>query len=334
MKKAITIKNLRAYYILQNSGNKKIVRAVDDVSLDIYEGEILGIAGESGCGKTTLLKVLYGLLNLPLFVKSGEIIYHDVGGTEVDILKLPVSEKRSMLYWKHISYIPQASMNVLNPLLKVKKQFLKVLKTHYKDRKKGQLLEMAAEHAKNLGLPSDILDSYPHQLSGGMRQRVTIAIATLFTPKIIFADEPTTALDVVVQRGVMQILKDLQSIYKNTIVLVSHDIAVHAEITDRLGIMYAGKLVELGPTLSLFRSPLHPYTKFLIESLPQIGEKKTKMSVPGVPPSLINLPSGCRFHPRCPFKSEICSEEEPPFVEVREGHFVACFRTTKEEDYL
>ena len=175
-----------------------------------------------------------------------------------------------------------------------------------------------------------VLKSYPHQLSGGMRQRTTIALATILQPRIIVADEPTTALDVVAQRAVIQLLKDIQELQKNTIILVTHDMAVHANITDRIGIMYAGMFVEEAETHEIFENPLHPYTRFLIASLPKVGDKSYKPSVPGAPPALSNLPSGCPFHPRCPYVMEICKEEIPQLVEVSAGHKSACFLSSKE----
>lgn len=329
MKKILSVENLKAYYDVKVFGIERTVKAVDNISFDVYEDEILGLAGESGCGKSTLIKVLYGILKPPLDIKSGKVLYHL--NQPIDILTMDIEDKREKLYWKVVSYIPQGSMNVLNPLLRIKKQFMNILKVHHKEKAKEDLEEMVVEHIKNLGLPREVLNSYPHQLSGGMRQRVTIALATVLTPRIIFADEPTTALDVVVQRGVLQLLKDLQKMYRNTIIMVTHDIAVHAELTDRLAVMYAGKIVELSSTREIFKNPLHPYTKFLINSVPQIGEKTIKNSAPGSPPSLANPPTGCRFHPRCPLAMRVCSEKDPPFKEIFPGHFVACFRVEGDE---
>lgn len=330
MKAVLSVKDLKAYYMVKAFGIERVVRAVDNVSFDVYENEILGLAGESGCGKSTLIKVLYGILKPPLTVLGGRVVYQLE--QSVDVLSMSLEERKEQLYWKAISYIPQGSMNVLNPLLKIKRQFMNILKIHMgKQVPKSELEDRVVEHIKNLGLPKEILDSYPHQLSGGMRQRVTIALATVLAPRVIFADEPTTALDVVVQRGVLQLLRDLQNSYKNTIIMVTHDIAVHAELTDRMAVMYAGKMVELAPTREIFKNPLHPYTKFLIDSVPQIGERVVKNSAPGSPPSLANPPKGCRFHPRCPLADKICAEKEPSFKEVSPEHFVACFKVGGDE---
>jgi peptide/nickel transport system ATP-binding protein len=193
-----------------------------------------------------------------------------------------------------------------------------------------EAFELARQHIAELGLPRNILDSYPHQLSGGMRQRVTIALAALLKPRIIIADEPTTALDVVVQRGVVQLLMDIQQKLKNTIILVTHDMGVHANIANRIGIMYAGKIVEEGTTERVFDRPLHPYTQYLINSLPRFGDKTIRGSVPGSPPSLSNLPSGCPFHPRCPYVKKICTEQMPDLVNLISNHKVACWLVGEE----
>ena len=179
-------------------------------------------------------------------------------------------------------------------------------------------------HINRLGLTNDVLNAYPHQLSGGMRQRVAIALATVFQPSLIIADEPTTALDVVVQRGVLQTIKEIQAESGNTVLLVTHDIAVHANVADRLMIMYAGRIAEEAPTENIFAAPLHPYTQHLVSSLPVIGERSTKASLKGAPPNLANPPTGCRFHPRCPFAMDICRTEVPELLEVAQRHRVAC----------
>lgn len=320
-------KNLKAYYSFKAFGIDRNIRALDDVTFDIYEKEIFGIAGESGCGKSTLMKVLYGLIKSPLRHVGGDAIYK-INGKEKSVFSFD-KEKLRRLRWSFMSYIPQGSMNILNPTLRIKKQFLNIIKAHKDVVNVDEAENIAVEHIKSLGLPLEVLRSYPHQLSGGMRQRVTIALATVLKPRIIFGDEPTTALDVVVQRGVIQLLKDIQKELDNTVIMVTHDMAVHAELTDRIGIMYAGKMVEIASTHEIFKEPLHPYTQYLINSLPRIGDKSEKVSVPGAPPSLANPPSGCRFHPRCPYAKQICKEKEPPLEELKPGHFVACFIATE-----
>jgi peptide/nickel transport system ATP-binding protein len=327
MKKTILrAENLKAYYILDVHGKQKVVQAVNDVNLNIRENEVYGIAGESGCGKTTLLKALYGAFEPPLRLIDGKVIYVDYD-KETDITSLDAKAKRK-LRWKYISFVPQGSMSVLNPVTKVRDSYKDFIDSHWIGASKDEALQMAQEHIIELGLPKNILDAYPHQLSGGMRQRVTIALAALLKPSIMIGDEPTTALDVVVQRGVVQLLKDIQRNFKNTIIMVTHDMGVHANIADRIGIMYAGKFVEEADTETIFGEPRHPYTKFLIDSLPKFGDKSTRESAPGSPPDLANLPGGCPFHPRCPHATEQCTEQMPDLVNIDIHHKVACWLIT------
>jgi peptide/nickel transport system ATP-binding protein len=216
-------------------------------------------------------------------------------------------------------------MSVLNPVLKLKETYQDFLASHVSGKTKEQALEIARRHIAELGLPRNVLEAYPHQLSGGMRQRVTIALATILKPRIIIGDEPTTALDVVVQRGVVQLLKDIQRDLENTIILVTHDMGVQANIADRVGIMYAGKIVEEATTEKIYGEPFHPYTRYLINSLPKFGDKSLRESVPGSPPSLSNLPSGCPFHPRCPRVMDICTKQMPDLIRLDARHKAACW---------
>lgn len=320
--------NLQAFYILEMQGEKKVVQAVNGVSLEIYENEIYGIAGESGCGKTTLLKTLFNEVVPPLRLIDGKI-YYRINSREVDVTELDAEEKRK-LRMEYISYIPQGSMSVFNPVLKIKGAFEDFIGSHADGKSREEIFELAYKRILELGLPNNILDVYPHQLSGGMRQRVTIALAASLNPRIMIGDEPTTALDVVVQRGVIQMLKDIQTGLKNTIILVTHDMGVHANVADRIGIMYAGKIVEEASTEKIFTQPVHPYTQFLINSLPKFGDKSLRDSVPGSPPSLANVPAGCPFHPRCPHVKEICRSQMPSFSQLDEDHKVACWLVGEE----
>jgi peptide/nickel transport system ATP-binding protein len=315
---------LKAFYILEMHGTQKIVKAVNDVDLTIYENEIYGIAGESGCGKTTLLKALFNDFVPPLRLVSGKIYYRINWEKEIDVTRMSPEEMRQ-LRLEYISYIPQGSMSALNPVLKLKETYEDFIGSHLSDQSREEIFELARQQILALGLPKNVLDLYPHQLSGGMRQRVTIALASLLKPRIMIGDEPTTALDVVVQRGVIQMLKTIQDNFKNTIILVTHDMGVHANVADRIGIMYAGKIVEEGTTEQIFGNPLHPYTQFLINSLPKFGDKDVRHSVPGSPPSLADLPTGCPFHPRCPHALEICTQQMPEFSYPDENHKVACW---------
>lgn len=319
----LKLENLRAGYILRSLDRNKVILAVNEVSLEIRDNEIYGIAGESGSGKSTLLKTMFATaIEPPLRIFGGKIYYY-IQDKEIDVLTLSIREKME-LSWQYVSYIPQGSMSVFNPIRKIRTTFIDFLKSHVREGE-GELLAVATRHVKALGLAPEVLDVYPHQLSGGMKQRLAIALATLLNPKVILADEPTTALDVVAQKAVIQLLKEIQRESKNTIVLVTHDMGVHANITTRMAIMYAGKIVEEGSTTAIFERPLHPYTKYLIDSLPRIGDKHVRESVPGNPPSFLDLPSGCAFHPRCPYVQEICKKEVPQLVNVNARHKIACW---------
>jgi peptide/nickel transport system ATP-binding protein len=319
----LSVQDLRAYYRTELYGISRTVRAVDGVSFDLLPNEIYGVAGESSCGKTTLIKVISGNIKPPLKAVSGSVNY-DFSDYKVDMLRVSQKELRRNIRWKEISYVMQGSMSVLNPVRKIIKTFEDIIDTHERIRDKKKFLEEAQAHVNRLGLPTDVLNAYPHQLSGGMRQRVAIALATVFHPSLIIADEPTTALDVVVQRGVLQMVKDIQSESHNTVLLVTHDMAVHANVADRVMIMYAGRIMEEAPTEHIFNAPLHPYTQHLIRSLPMIGERSNKVSLRGTPPNLANPPGGCRFHPRCPLVMDVCRTEIPELVLVRDRHRVAC----------
>jgi peptide/nickel transport system ATP-binding protein len=331
MKKTIlSTKQLKAFYVLDLQGTQKVVKAVNEVDLDIKENEIYGIAGESGCGKSTLLKALAAVIEPPLRQLGGKVIYH-VDGKEVDVSTLDPEALRQ-LRWQYLSYVPQGSMSVFNPVIRLKSTYRDFISSHLDVRSQDEAFALAKRHIADLGLPERVMDAYPHQLSGGMRQRVTIALAALLEPEIIIADEPTTALDVVVQRGVVQLLKEVQKRLGNTIVLVTHDMGVHANVADRIGIMYAGKMVEEAPTEKIFGEPLHPYTQYLINSLHKFGDKTPRESVPGSPPSLADLPPGCPFHPRCPHVMDICKEQMPNYIPIKLNHKVACWLVEEGEN--
>jgi peptide/nickel transport system ATP-binding protein len=319
----LNVKDLQAFYRTEVYGISRTVRAVDGVSFDLFPNEIYGVAGESSCGKTTLIKVISGTMKNPLKVEAGSVNYH-LGPYEVDMLRIGQDEMRKNVRWKEISYVMQGSMSVLNPVRQIVATFEDIVDTHQGIPDKKIFLQQTREHLDRLGLPPDILNAYPHQLSGGMRQRVAIAMATIFNPKLIIADEPTTALDVVVQRGVLQMLKDIQDVSGNTVLLVTHDMAVHANVADRVMIMYAGRIMEEAKTETIFNAPLHPYTQHLIRSLPAIGDRSAKASLGGTPPNLSNPPSGCRFHPRCPLAQEICRVQVPALASYGNGHRAAC----------
>ena len=318
----LAVTGLRAYYRTKAFGVEREVRAVDDISLRIEPNEIYGLAGESSSGKTTLIKTIAAAIQPPLEVLAGSVVFN-FRNRSVDMHNVDPKELAA-IRWKHLSYIMQGSMNVLNPVRRVKHSFVDFAFRHIA-KPMPEFLQIVRDHLQRLHLAPDVLESYPHQLSGGMRQRVTIALATVCRPEFIIADEPTTALDVVVQKGVLAMIHQIQRELGSSIIFVTHDMAVHANLTDRLGIMYAGRLVEEGRTEDVFRSPRHPYTAHLIASLPRLGDLAPKKGLEGTPPNLANPPSGCRFHPRCPRATAICSRETPPMVEQAAGHRAACF---------
>ena len=314
----LKIDNLSASYKTID-GN---VHVVKDCNFEIKENEIFGIAGESGCGKSTLLKTLYDIIEFPLEIDSGKVIL--TGTKNGKEFRFETGEIRKT-WWNNIAYVPQAAQSVLNPITRLKKQFLdSIPEEDKKNETPEQTLARVADYLKELSLSPDVLEAFPFQLSGGMRQRVIIALASFMSPSVILADEPTTALDVVVQKGILMMLMKLQRHLKNTIVIVSHDMGVHYQITDRMGIMYSGSFVELGKTEEIFKNPRHPYTKLLIGALPTVGDKSAKKGIEGRPPSLKNPPPGCRFAPRCPQAKPECTQSVPEFREIAPGHFAAC----------
>lgn len=319
----LTVDDLKAYFVVESYGISREVRAVDGATLRVRKGEVYGLAGESGSGKTTLVKAIAGAIRPPLKIMGGSVRYQ-FGGKTVDIYD-PKIDARS-LRWRHLSYIMQGSMSVLNPVRRIRRSFHDFAFRHM-GLSKPQFWEAVEAHLKRLQLDPAILDYYPHQLSGGMRQRTTIALATVCHPEFIIADEPTTALDVIVQRDVLKMIKDVQRQHGSSIVFVTHDMSVHATIADRIGIVYGGRLVEEAPTTELFRNPQHPYTVHLIGSLPQIGDHRQRESLPGRPPNLANPPSGCRFHPRCPLAIDRCKSEAPPLEGAHGASRVACWRS-------
>ncbi len=304
------------------------VVAVEDVNFEIKDNEIFGIAGESGCGKSTLLKALYDIIEFPLEVDKGQVILS--GEKNGRQFEYHTGEIRKS-WWNNISYVPQAAMSVLNPISRLRNQFLDSIPEEDKKRETpAQTLKRVSDYLEALNLSPDVLDAYPFQLSGGMRQRVIIALATFMSPNVVLADEPTTALDVVVQRGILMLLMRLQKELKNTMVLVSHDLGVHYQVTDRIGIMYSGKMMEIGKTTELFENPRHPYTQLLIGALPRVGDKTPREGIPGSPPPLRNPPPGCRFAPRCKLATPECTKSIPEFREISPGHFAACHLLNKE----
>ena len=319
----LTVTDLHAYYRTGSSRTPRDVRAVDGISLGIRRNEIYGIAGESSSGKTSFIKVLAAAMRPPLRVVSGHAVYHFTDG-DVDVTSARPAEIEA-IRWRRLSYIMQGSMSVLNPLRRIGRTFedfgsrpIGLTGSAFRNRVIG--------HLERLKLNPAILDAYPHELSGGMRQRVTIGLATLCNPEFMIADEPTTALDVVVQKDVLRLIKDLRREMGSSIIFVTHDMAVHANMADRIGIIYAGRLVEEAPTRTLFAWPRHPYTAHLIASLPRIGDTSPRPALEGRPPNLSAPPDGCRFHPRCPLAVDKCRREVPPLETVGPDQRSACWR--------
>jgi oligopeptide/dipeptide ABC transporter ATP-binding protein len=294
------------------------VQAVNGVSFDIREGERLGLVGESGSGKSTIALALLRMIRPPGRIESGEMLLDGV-----DLLSLYEEEMRRVRLAK-IALVAQGAMNSLNPVLRVRDQIRDALRDHGV-RLSGKALDSRVnELLQSVGLRRDVANRFPHELSGGMKQRVCIAIAISLRPKLIIADEPTSALDVVVQRQVMDTLLAVQEELGAAVILIGHDMGLMAQVVDRVGIMYAGKLAEISPVRDLFRAPLHPYSDLLIASLPSFEEKGAFRGIPGLPPSLLNRPQGCPFRTRCPHAMERCALVEPSLREVQVGRRVAC----------
>jgi peptide/nickel transport system ATP-binding protein len=312
--KLLSVEGLKVYYF--TSGGT--VKAVDKVDFSLYRGEALGIAGESGCGKSTLG---YGLINL--VPPPGRIVDGHILIDNVDVAKLNESDLRKKVRWRKISMVFQGAMNALTPVYTIGKQLAEPLTIHTAISYK-EALNKVQEILPLVGLSPEIIRRYPHELSGGMKQRVMIAMALILNPDIIIADEPTTALDVIVQAQILNLLKKLRRELGVTLILISHDLSIMAEVVDRLMVMYAGKVAELGKSDVIFSAPSHPYTQGLIASIPKLGEKKLNY-IPGLPPDLRNPPVGCRFADRCPMVMDICRKEEPPFFEIAKEHFVSCW---------
>jgi len=309
----LEVEDLRAYYKTPVG----VVKAVDGASVTVEKEEVFGVAGESGCGKSTLAKAVLRLLKPPGYIHSGKILFKGA-----DLLNLGEEDLRK-LRWSQISYIPQSSMNALNPAMRIKDQIADAILAH-ENWPKDKTEERAAQLLKMVGLPERCARMYPHELSGGMKQRSVIDMAIALNPELIIADEPTTALDVVIQRAVLQVIAGIKERLGASIMLITHDMAVHAEITDRMAVMYAGKVVEVGSTHDIFKNPLHPYSDALMSAIPTIEERRELKGLSGRPPSLLNPPPGCRFHPRCPRAMEKCSREDPMLQELSPGRLVAC----------
>jgi peptide/nickel transport system ATP-binding protein len=313
-KVVLSVRDLRVYY----ETPKGDVRAVDGINFNLYEGETLGLVGESGCGKSTAAMGVLQLITPPGRIVSGEVLLEDT-----NLLGLKDSELRQYR-WTKLALIPQGAMNSLNPTMKISDQIRDVIETHEGKQTKDEIKKRILELFTMVGLPGRIYDMYPHELSGGMKQRVCIAMAIALDPTVIIADESTSALDVVVQRVVAQTMLRVKEMLGVSMIMIGHDMGLMAQFVDRLAVMYAGRLVELGSVKDMFTEPLHPYTRLLIESLPHLGAKGEFHGIPGITPSLLDLPPGCVFNTRCPEVMDVCTQKVPRILKKERGRVVAC----------
>ena len=320
----LEVKHLKVQFFTRQG----IVYAVDDITFSLKTGETLGLVGESGCGKTTTMMALMNMIQNPGRIVDGEIL---VEGQ--NIVPLSETELRRKIRWVKLSMVFQGAMSCLTPVYKIRYQMLETLQEH----QKISLDEANARITKYLnlvGLSEDVANRYPHELSGGMKQRIVIATALFLQPQIVICDEPTTALDVVVQAQILNLMKDLKHKLGLSMIFITHDLATEAEIADRIVIMYAGKIMEIGTNQQIYgeQGPAHPYTQKLLAATPRLHEKIEELAfIPGVPPDLVAPPSGCRFHPRCSMIiGEKCKQDIPPLFDLGDEHFSACWRNEKE----
>jgi len=317
--RVLDVKNLKLYYFT----SKGTVHGVDDVTFHVNEGETLGVVGESGCGKTSLGTALLNMPTPPGKIIDGQII---VDGK--DILQLSESSVRKHIRWEKISMVFQGAMNCLTPVYSIEKIMLETLRQH-RDGRDNQAYERIKKYVNLVGLSDDVLKRYPHELSGGMKQRIVIAMALFLEPKVVICDEPTTALDVVVQAQIINLLKELKTKLGLSFIFITHDLATEAEVSDRIMVMYAGQVAEIGTNEQIYGSQgsAHPYTQNLLAATPRLHKKIEKLDfIPGTPPDLLDPPSGCRFHLRCPVVMDRCKKEVPPLKEIESGHMAACWR--------
>ncbi len=297
------------------------VKAAEDVSFEVEKGKALGLVGESGCGKTTVALSLLKILPSGGRIRKGKIIFD---GTDI----VPLSDKEMRkIRWKGISIVFQGAMNALNPVFKVGDQIVEAIKTHEPEVSAADAKSRAEALLEMVGVEGSRVNNYPHEFSGGMRQRALIAMALASNPQLLIADEPGTALDVIVQAQVLQLMRSLKEKLGLAMVMISHDLSIVAEVCESVAIMYAGHIVEYGNIEAIFKEPLHPYTQGLLGAFPSIkGEKRKLVSIPGQPPDLLNPPPACRFHPRCPYVMDICKQERPKLEKAGSGdHYVACY---------
>ena len=313
----LKVENVKMYWQVLRG----YVKAVDDVSFSLEKGHSLGLAGESGCGKTSTALTILRLLPYNGRIMSGNIFFN---GEEM--LQMDDQRFQKEIRWKKMSVIFQGAMNALHPIHRIGDQITEAILLHENIGKK-EAVERASKLLDLVGIGAERIDRYPHELSGGLKQRTVIAMALACNPDLIFADEPTTALDVIVQAQVLKVIQELQRKLNLSMIMISHDLAMIAETCDEVAIMYAGKIVEYGDVSTIYKKPLHPYTEKLIRAFPSVIGPKTELAtIHGFPPDLLNPPKGCRFHPRCPYAMEICRKKDPQSVKADgKSHSVACY---------
>lgn len=311
----LEVDNLKTYFYTYRG----VVKAVDDINFNLEKGTALGLTGESGCGKSTTAYSIINLVPPPGRITGGHVLLDGI-----DIVKMNENQVRKKIRWKRISMIFQGAMNALTPVYTIGRQITETLTLH-----EGLARKEAVKRAKELlevvGLEPSLIKRYPHELSGGQKQRAFIAMALTLNPDIVIADEPTTALDVVVQAQFLNVLKRLVEELDMSLILITHDISVIAEMVDEVAVMYAGKIVEKGPSEKMFLEAAHPYTKGLLRSVPKLRSPEKIIWIPGLPPDLVSPPPGCRFHPRCPYAMEVCKTQEPPITRITANHHVSCW---------
>lgn len=312
----LEVHDLRTYF----ETLRGYVKAVDGVTFSLEKGEALGLAGESGCGKTTT-----ALSILKILPFNGEIVGGKILFETIDLVALDENEMREKIRWKGISLIFQGAMNALNPVQKIGDQIVEAMVTHEPDLEKSEAMERAKKLLELVGMDPSRTSNYPHEFSGGMKQRTMIAMALACNPRVLIADEPGTALDVIVAAQVLKLLKELNKRLNLGMILITHDLSIIADTCEKTVIMYAGKIAEYSDVVTIFKEPLHPYTQGLIGAFPNINAARTRMiSIPGSPPDLLQPPLGCRFHPRCQYAMEICKKKEPEFIDIGKSHYISC----------
>lgn len=323
----LQVKDLQLHYFT----SKGVVRALDGVSFDLAPGETLGLVGESGCGKTTTGVALLNMPSPPGRIVGGQILIDGI-----DVAQHKERELRKTVRWSKIAMVFQGAMNCLTPVYTIRKLLVETYKEHHESYDKADCESRMKKYVGLVGLPDHVLDRYPHELSGGMKQRIVIAMALFLEPKVVIMDEPTTALDVIVQSQILNLIKDLKAKLGISALFITHDLATEAEVADRVLVMYAGKVAEIGTNEQIFGQPgpVHPYSQKLLAATPRLHHKVEELAfIPGTPPDLVAPPEGCRFAPRCPFAKAKCLTQEPPLTDIAPRHQAACWKAAKDTEY-